>query len=134
MFSRPKSRRTVLQRQSTKGERAMSANTGESMSVARRLVNAVAILGSLLAFVPDVAADGVSPVKASTVAIGPAFSGLWYDPAQSGHGIFVEVLPDNRFLAWWFAFNPEGTQQTWFGGIGTYAGDTATIADVQIAT
>ena len=70
----------------------------------------------------------------STTTIGPGFTGLWYDPAQSGHGIFVQVLPENRFLAWWFAFNPEGTQQSWFGGIGTYAGDTATITDFQIAT
>jgi hypothetical protein len=73
--------------------------------------------------------QGIAPF-----AISPGVTGAWYDPAQSGHGIFVEVLPDARFLAWWFAFNPNGTQQTWFGGVGTYAGNTATITAVDQAT
>ncbi len=36
-------------------------------------------------------------------------------------------MPDNKFLAAWFTFNPTGTQQSWFLGVGTYSGDTATI-------
>jgi len=60
-------------------------------------------------------------------AIGPAFTGNWFDPTQSGHGLMLEVLSDNRLLAFWFAFNPAGTEQSWFGGIGTYSGNTATI-------
>ena len=40
--------------------------------------------------------------------IHPGFTGSWYDPAQVGHGLFVEVLPDNRFLAAWFTFDPAG--------------------------
>ena len=62
--------------------------------------------------------------------IGPGFTGAWYDPAQSGHGLFIEVLPDSRFYAAWFAFNPAGTQQAWFTGVGTYSGNTASIATV----
>ena len=54
----------------------------------------------------------------------------WYDPTQVGHGLFVEVLPDNQFLAAWFTFDPAGTQQAWFLGVGTYSGDTATINSV----
>jgi plastocyanin len=61
------------------------------------------------------------------VPITQGFTGAWYDPAQSGHGLFVEVLPENRILAWWFTFTPDGTQQAWFGNVGTIAGDTATI-------
>ena len=38
--------------------------------------------------------------------IGPGFTGAWFDPAQSGHGLFLEILPDNRIQAAWFAFNP----------------------------
>jgi hypothetical protein len=64
---------------------------------------------------------------ASAVDIGPGFTGAWYDPQQSGHGLFLEVLPQNKLLAFWFTFNPEGTQQSWFGGVGSYAGDTATV-------
>jgi streptogramin lyase len=65
--------------------------------------------------------------------ISSAFSGAWFDPSQSGHGLFVEVLPDSRFLAWWFTFAPEGGQ-AWFGGVGTYSGSVATITQVAITT
>jgi hypothetical protein len=60
-------------------------------------------------------------------AILPSYSGAWFDPAQSGHGLFIEVLPDNRIQAAWFTFNPAGTEQAWFVGAGTYSGNTATI-------
>jgi len=66
-----------------------------------------------------------------TVPITSGFTGAWYDPAQSGHGIFIEVLPGNQMLAWWFTFNPDGTQQAWFGNVGAIDGDTATVAAVQ---
>ncbi len=69
--------------------------------------------------------QGVSPF-----AIGPGITGAWYDPAQSGHGLFVEVLSDSRFYAAWFAFNPAGTEQTWFTGVGTYSGNIASIESV----
>lgn len=65
------------------------------------------------------------------VAITSGFTGAWYDPQQSGHGIFIEVLPNNQILAWWFTFNPDGTQQAWFGNVGSINGDTATVAAVQ---
>jgi hypothetical protein len=63
-------------------------------------------------------------------AIGPGFTGVWFNPAQSGHGLSVEVLPDNRLSAWWFTFTPDGTQQAWFGGVGSYQGNTAVIDQV----
>ena len=63
-------------------------------------------------------------------AIGPGLTGSWYDPAQSGHGLFVQVLPNNQLLAAWFSFNPAGTQQTWFIGVGTYSGNTVTVTSV----
>ena len=67
---------------------------------------------------------------AATGTIGPGFTGSWYDPSQSGHGLFVEVLPDSRMFAGWFTFNPAGTEQAWFVGVGTYIGNTATISPV----
>jgi len=59
--------------------------------------------------------------------LGSGYTGTWYDPAQSGQGIFIEVLPGNLLLAYWFTFSPEG-QQAWFGGVGTIVGNTATIS------
>jgi hypothetical protein len=71
---------------------------------------------------------------ASPGRIGPGFTGAWYDPAQSGHGIFVQILSNQRFYAAWFAFNPAGTQQAWFTGVGTYSGNIATITAVEQPT
>jgi len=58
--------------------------------------------------------------------IGPGFTGSWFDPQQSGQGLTIEVLGGNRFYATWFAFDAFG-KQAWFTGVGTYAGNTATI-------
>ena len=67
------------------------------------------------------------------VPITPAFTGAWYDPTQSGHGILIEVGANNQFLAWWFTFNPDGTQQSWFGNVGAIDPNTnvATVAALQ---
>ena len=77
---------------------------------------------------------GVIIVQGGPFVIGPGISGAWYDPAQSGHGLFVEVLANNRFYATWLTFNPAGTAQAWFTGIGTYSGNTATITEVELPT
>ncbi len=66
--------------------------------------------------------------------IDATFTGSWYDPAQSGQGLFLEVLPDNRMMAFWFTFDPAGTQQAWLVGTGTYTGNIATIDTVAMPT
>jgi hypothetical protein len=63
----------------------------------------------------------------AAVAINQGFTGAWYDPAQSGHGLLLEVLPANRLMAYWFAFTPDGTQQAWFGGVGSIVGNQAIV-------
>jgi hypothetical protein len=73
---------------------------------------------------------GTPIANAASGAIGPGFTGAWFDPAQSGHGVFIEILPDNRIQAGWFTFNPAGTEQAWFVGTGTYAGNTAALTSV----
>ena len=76
--------------------------------------------------------------SAPPVRIDPSFTGSWFDPTESGHGLMLEVLSDNRLLALWFAFSPtippDGPHQSWFGGVGTYSGNTATISDVALPT
>jgi plastocyanin len=62
------------------------------------------------------------------VPITAGFTGAWYDPAQSGHGIFLEVLPNNLLLAAWYTFTPDGTQQAWFTGLGAITNDTAVVS------
>ena len=71
--------------------------------------------------------SSVARPLAFSANIDATFTGSWYDPAQSGHGLSIEILPDNRLLLFWFTFNPDGTQQTWLVGSGTYTGNVATI-------
>jgi plastocyanin len=68
----------------------------------------------------------------TNVPISAGFTGAWYDPNQSGHGIFLEVLANNQILAWWFTFAPDGTQ-AWFGNVGGIdpATNTATVAALK---
>jgi N-acetylneuraminic acid mutarotase len=91
----------------------------------------VLVAGGLGANAPDTA-ELYAFVPSPPVLIGPGFSGVWYDPTQSGHGLVLEVLSGNRLLAAWFTFNPAGTEQAWFIGVGTYSGDTASIAAVDM--
>ncbi len=41
-------------------------------------------------------------------ALPPGMSGAWYNPAQSGHGISLEVLDDRRAIAYWFVYDAAG--------------------------
>ncbi len=38
----------------------------------------------------------------------PRIGGTWYDPAQSGHGISLEIIDDGRMLLYWFTFDEQG--------------------------
>lgn len=40
--------------------------------------------------------------------IRPEHSGAWYNPDQSGHGLSVEVLDDERTVAFWYTYTPDG--------------------------
>ena len=45
----------------------------------------------------------------SAIEINSKLSGSWYNPEQSGHGLNVEVLENNRTLIYWYAYHPDGT-------------------------
>ena len=68
---------------------------------------------------------GASPFQASNV------TGGWYDLAQNGHGLFVEHLPDDRVVASWYTFTPDG-QQAWLIGVGALAGNTVTMPMLRV--
>ncbi len=38
----------------------------------------------------------------------PAISGAWYNPAQSGHGISLEILDQQRAIAFWYVYDANG--------------------------
>lgn len=65
---------------------------------------------------------------ATGVTIDAGFTGSWFDPAQSGHGFMLEVLPGDpmRLLAGWFTFAPQGGP-SWIFGIGPIDGTRAVV-------
>ncbi|MBS0582828.1 MAG: hypothetical protein JSS42_06975 [Proteobacteria bacterium] len=76
----------------------------------------------------------VAPRPASTApGIDATFSGLWYDPARSGEGIELEILPDAKALVYFFTYPPTGTRgsQAWIFGVGDIVGNGIEFADVQ---
>ena len=58
--------------------------------------------------------------------ISPGFTGNWFDPAASGHGFSIEVLPDERMLVQWYVFGTDGGQ-TWIVATGPISGDHAVL-------
>ncbi len=74
----------------------------------------------------DIYALSDGPPVSGGVVIGAGFTGAWYDPAQDGHGLLIEVLPGNQMLVAWYTFRPEGGQ-AWVIGVGPISGDRAVI-------
>jgi plastocyanin len=68
---------------------------------------------------------------AATFAISPGITGSWFNPAQSGHGFNVEVLPNNLFITFWYVYDNKGNN-LWLNGTGTVSGDTVTVNLVQV--
>ena len=61
--------------------------------------------------------------------IGPGLFGAWYDPRpRAVTACLSRSPPDSRFYAACLRSTPAGTQQAWFTGVGTYSGNTASIA------
>lgn len=89
---------------------------------------------------PDFAAPGMEtrifPRAESEVQVMPNFAGQWYDPSQSGHGWFIEILDDERALVYWFSYPPTGDDgaQRWMGGVGTYTEDAIVVDDMFITS
>ncbi len=61
-----------------------------------------------------------SPIPANLVRSNK--SGQWFNPEQSGHGLQLEILPDNRAVLTWYTYDETGAQK-WLLGTGDYAED-----------
>ncbi len=62
----------------------------------------------------------------STPAVDPMglrgdFTGSWYDPAQSGHGLLIEILDRGQAVVTWYAFDTTGAPM-WLVGVGAIEG------------
>lgn len=56
-------------------------------------------------------------------------TGAWYDPAQEGQGFLLEVLGDNRAVAYWFGYDESGKQR-WLTGEGEVSGSTIVFSNL----
>ena len=67
------------------------------------------------------------------VPIGPGITGVWIDPAQSGHGFIIEILPGEplRMAARWYVFEPLGGP-TWIAADGVVSGGKAVLTGYRI--
>lgn len=86
----------------------------------KRLV-AVLLLGWTAVSIASTKHDDHPTPEAGTPEfwIGPAVSGTWYDPARSGEGVVLQMLPDGSVVAVWFTYPPEGEpgEQAWLLGV-----------------
>ena len=61
--------------------------------------------------------DALAAVQAAmTLAVTPAHSGAWYDPARPGEGWILQILDAGTATLVWYSFTPPGTEagQAWF--------------------
>jgi hypothetical protein len=69
-----------------------------------------------------------SAFESTAGRVAACHSGSWYDPAQSGHGIFTEVLgsgSSRQLLAIWYAYL--NGEQRWMTALGPINGNSATL-------
>ena len=77
------------------------------------------LLAALLALAGAfVSAGAQSP---DSLSLRGDFSGTWYDPAQSGHGLNIEVLDRGRAVVAWYTFDAQGAPM-WLFGLGSVEG------------
>jgi len=92
-----------------------------------RLTIAIAVLLLLctqLGAAPLKHQDSSTPsTTAAEYWIGPGISGTWYDPARSGEGVVLQMLPDGSVIAVWFTYPAVGEpgEQAWLLGRATAA-------------
>lgn len=65
-------------------------------------------------------------ITTHAIDITKEISGSWFNSQQDGHGFILEVIPGNKLVAYWFAYDPNG-RQAWMVGVGDISGDTATV-------
>lgn len=103
------------------------------------------LVASLFAAGVALACDAPHPLRSRLAAIakdgaadsrywiGPGVSGAWFDPARSGEGVIVQLLPDGRAFAVWFTYPAAGEagQATWLlGAEGRREGNVLRFDDV----
>ena len=86
----------------------------------------------LILFLIFLVFSGVASTGSQNVTLGsqfeiqPGHSALWYNPDQTGHGLSVYLLEDNRIIVFWYVYD-NNALPLWLLGVGTHDGFTATL-------
>jgi plastocyanin len=67
---------------------------------------------------------------APSFTVPPAITGNWYDPAQNGHGVQLEMVGNNVVTAIWFTYDNAGNL-AWIVGSGTVDGNRLVMQAVR---
>ena len=67
--------------------------------------------------------------SASSFAINPGVSGVWFNADRDGEGVVMELLDNGTLNFYWYTYDTDGNQ-LWLLGTGVIDGDTATLDDV----
>lgn len=59
-------------------------------------------------------------------------SGSWYDPTHNGEGFVIQILKDDRAVAYWFTYDEVGAQR-WFIATGSIANNNAVFTELYQA-
>lgn len=72
---------------------------------------------------------GLPATDAPGAQVKACYSGNWYNPAQTGHGFELEVIPSTPpvLAVDWFAYGPNGGTPVWLAGAGPISGNTAQV-------
>lgn len=89
------------------------------MTLTSRLTRRALALGLALAFSGAALAQHQPALE--PVGLRGDISGSWYDPAQSGHGLMIEVIDRGRAIVTWYTFDPAGNPM-WLSGLGQVDG------------
>lgn len=68
----------------------------------------------------------LAPAFAADRYVDGDLSGNWFDPANSGHGLQVEILNLSQAVVTWFAFEPDG-DPLWLFGVGEIQGEAIEV-------
>jgi hypothetical protein len=105
-------------------------------TVIKKYSNGIEHIGTRSISVIDESFSISPPVTGELVAIKPAHTGSWYDPASDGKGGFVNIAEQNGqlvFVVSWFDYNEDGTQMWLIGSSALLEpGATTALVPVQV--
>ncbi len=86
------------------------------LSSSGRARSAAFALAAFLLLLPGLSGKALAAIE-TWADVEPGHSAMWFDPARSGEGWMLEVLPGKSAVLYWFTFDDEGNPR-WLGGAG----------------